>query len=237
MAGPFAARDILVTGGSTGIGLATAKGFAEKGARVFITGQRQKELEVAKREIGHDAIAIQADAGKLADLDCLFSDIKQIAGKLDLVFANADGGCSLPLAAVTEDQFDATFERNVKGVLFTVQKSLARAARPTSGSGGRCTVPRVASGNIRRRRRTLCGWGDRTSLTVSAERLQYRNSDPRPSDVTHLPPSGPPAPVSRSEELGCFNVHGRGGFPMIEQFNVLAPPSPLPSFMAGQSSD
>jgi NAD(P)-dependent dehydrogenase (short-subunit alcohol dehydrogenase family) len=83
MVGAFAGRDVLVTGGSTGIGLATAKGFAEEGARVFFTGRRQKELEVAKREIRHDAIAIQADAGTLADLDCLFSDIKQAAGKLD----------------------------------------------------------------------------------------------------------------------------------------------------------
>jgi NAD(P)-dependent dehydrogenase (short-subunit alcohol dehydrogenase family) len=124
MADAFSGRDVLITGGSTGIGLATAKRFAEEGARVFITGRRQKELEAAKLEIGHEAIAIQADASRLADLDRLFSDIKRTAGKLDVVFANAGGGSRLPLAAVTEEQFDDTFERNVKGVLFTVQKAL-----------------------------------------------------------------------------------------------------------------
>jgi NAD(P)-dependent dehydrogenase (short-subunit alcohol dehydrogenase family) len=124
MAARFSGKNVLITGGSTGIGLATAKRFAEEGARVFITGRRPVELDAAAKEIGGAAIAIQADSSKPADLDVVFARIKQTAGALDVVFANAGGGWILPLAAVTEEQFDDTFGRNVKGVLFTVQKAL-----------------------------------------------------------------------------------------------------------------
>lgn len=120
----FDGKDVLVTGGSTGIGLATAKRFADEGARVFITGRRGPELEAAANEIGDGAVGIQADSSKLADLDKVFERIKLTAGKLDVVFANAGGGSIVPLAAITEEQFDDTFGRNVKGVLFTVQKAL-----------------------------------------------------------------------------------------------------------------
>jgi NAD(P)-dependent dehydrogenase (short-subunit alcohol dehydrogenase family) len=124
MNGRFSGKDVLVTGGSTGIGLATAKRFADEGARVFFTGRRREELDQAEETIGHDAMGIQADSSNLADLKRLFAQIKQTAGKLDVVFANAGGGSILPLAAVTEEHFDDTFGRNVKGVLFTVQKAL-----------------------------------------------------------------------------------------------------------------
>ena len=117
-------KDVLVTGGSTGIGLATAKRFAEEGARVFVTGRRQAELDAAVADIGHGAVGIRADSSSLADLDVVYAEIKGVAGKLDVLFANAGGGSILPLAAVTEEQFDDTFGRNVKGVLFTVQKAL-----------------------------------------------------------------------------------------------------------------
>jgi NAD(P)-dependent dehydrogenase (short-subunit alcohol dehydrogenase family) len=120
----FLGKDVLVTGGSTGIGLATAKRFAQEGARVFLTGRRQAELDAAVKEIGAKAVAIQADSSKLADLDLVFQSIKQTAGKLDVVFANAGGGSVLPLADITEEMFDDTFGRNVKGVLFAVQKAL-----------------------------------------------------------------------------------------------------------------
>ena len=114
----------LVTGGSSGIGLATAKRFVAEGAHVYITGRRKAELEAAVREIGRNVTAVQADASKPADLDRLYAQIKQEKGKLDTIFANAGGGNFLPLGAITEEHYHETFDTNVKGVIFTVQKAL-----------------------------------------------------------------------------------------------------------------
>ena len=114
----------LVTGGSSGIGLATAQRFVQEGAYVFITGRRQPELEAAQKLIGHNVEAIQADVSKLDDLDRVYAAIQQKKGRLDVLFANAGSGTLLPLGAITEAQFDTTFDTNVKGLLFTVQKAL-----------------------------------------------------------------------------------------------------------------
>ena len=114
----------LVTGGSSGIGLATAKRFVAEGAHVYITGRRKAELEAAVREIGRNVTAVQADSSKPADLDRLYAQIKQEKGKLDTIFANAGGGNFLPLGAITEEHYHETFDTNVKGVIFTVQKAL-----------------------------------------------------------------------------------------------------------------
>jgi len=114
----------LVTGGSTGIGLATAKQFVEEGAYVFITGRRRPELDAAVKTIGSNVTAIQADASVLADLDKLFAQIKKEKGRLDVLFANAGGGEFAPLGSITEEHYDKTFDTNVKGLLFTVQKAL-----------------------------------------------------------------------------------------------------------------
>jgi NAD(P)-dependent dehydrogenase (short-subunit alcohol dehydrogenase family) len=115
----------LVTGGNSGIGLATAKQFVNEGAYVFITGRRDSELAAAIKEIGRNVTGIQGDVSNLADLDRQFAQIKQEKGKLDIVFANA--GIALPLAplgTITEEHYDSSFNINVKGVLFTVQKAL-----------------------------------------------------------------------------------------------------------------
>jgi NAD(P)-dependent dehydrogenase (short-subunit alcohol dehydrogenase family) len=120
----LAGKVALVTGGSSGIGLATAKRFASEGAKVIITGRRKDAVEAAAKEIGHGATAIQADAGKLADLDRLYAEIKQQHGHLDILFANAGVGELAPLEQVTEEHFDRIFATNVKGVVFTVQKAL-----------------------------------------------------------------------------------------------------------------
>ncbi len=114
----------LITGGSTGIGLATAKRFVTEGAYVFITGRREAELAASVKEIGATVTGVQGDVSNLADLDRLFAQIKREKGKLDIVFANAGGAQFAPLGKVTEDHFDALFNGNVKGLLFTVQKAL-----------------------------------------------------------------------------------------------------------------
>jgi NAD(P)-dependent dehydrogenase (short-subunit alcohol dehydrogenase family) len=120
----LAGKIAVVTGGTTGIGLASAKRFAAEGARVFITGRRQDELDKAVAAIGETTIGVQADSAKMADLDRLYARVKADAGRIDVLFANAGGGSNLPLGNITEEQFDDTFGRNVKGVLFTVQKAL-----------------------------------------------------------------------------------------------------------------
>jgi len=113
----------LVTGGTTGIGLASAQEFAAQGAKVFITGRRQAELDAAVASI-EGAVGIQGDVSKLEDLDRVFAEIRDKAGHLDVVFANAGGGDMMGLADITEEHFDRIFDVNVKGTLFTVQKAL-----------------------------------------------------------------------------------------------------------------
>ena len=114
----------LVTGGSSGIGLATAQRFVSEGAYVFITGRRQAELDAAVELIGCDVTGVRGDVSKAEDLDNLFEQIKREKGRLDVVFANAGSGSFAPLGAITEEHFDSTFDLNVKGLLFTVQKAL-----------------------------------------------------------------------------------------------------------------
>src|ERR1700739_4585286 len=124
MSGKLEGKVALVTGGNSGIGLATAKRFIAEGAQVFITGRRPAELEAAEKEIGSNVTGIQGDVAKLADLDRLFEQIKREKGKLDIVFANAGVAELAPVGEITEEQFNRIFDINVKGVLFTVQKAL-----------------------------------------------------------------------------------------------------------------
>jgi NAD(P)-dependent dehydrogenase (short-subunit alcohol dehydrogenase family) len=114
----------LVTGGTSGIGLATARLFAAEGAHVYITGRRKEVLDAAVAELGGNVTGVQADSNKLEDLDKLYAQIKADHGRLDALFANAGGGTMLPLGQITEEQVDSTFGSNVKGVIFTVQKAL-----------------------------------------------------------------------------------------------------------------
>ena len=124
--GKLSGQVALVTGGSSGIGLATAKRFIQEGAYVFITGRRQSALDAAVTTLGGTAhvTAVAGDVSQLADIERLIATIKKEKGHLDVIFANAGGGTPVPFEAVTEAQFDKEFAINVKGVFFTVQKAL-----------------------------------------------------------------------------------------------------------------
>jgi NAD(P)-dependent dehydrogenase (short-subunit alcohol dehydrogenase family) len=117
-------KTALITGGNSGIGLATAKRFVDEGAYVFITGRRDSELAVAVSEIGRNVTGVQGDVSNLSDLDRLFERIKREKGKLDIVFANAGTATYAVFGEISEKHYDSIFNTNVKGLLFTVQKAL-----------------------------------------------------------------------------------------------------------------
>lgn len=114
----------VITGGSTGIGLATAKRFVQEGAFVFITGRRQAELDAAVKQIGNNVVAVQGDVTRLADLDRLYETVKSQKAHVDIVFANAGFGEFQTIGQITEDHYNKLFDINVRGLLFTVQKAL-----------------------------------------------------------------------------------------------------------------
>src|SRR5438309_11976522 len=120
--GKLEGKIALITGGNSGIGLATAKQFVNEGAYVFITGRRAPELAAALKEIGKNATSIQGDVSKLGDLDRIMAQIRQEKRRLDIVFANAAIAKFAPLDEITEEFYDSIFDINVKGLLFTVQK-------------------------------------------------------------------------------------------------------------------
>lgn len=120
----FENQVIVVTGGTSGIGLGTAKAFAAQGAAVYITGRRQETLDAAVQAIDGNVTGVRGDMSNLADLDRLYDTVQQKHAQIDVLFVNAGGGEFAPLGAITEDHYQRTFDTNVKGVLFTVQKAL-----------------------------------------------------------------------------------------------------------------
>jgi NAD(P)-dependent dehydrogenase (short-subunit alcohol dehydrogenase family) len=132
MTGKLAGKVALVTGGSAGIGLGIAKHFAEEGARVFIVGRRQSQLDEAVAAIGGDAAAIQGDISNLTDLDRIYETIQARAGHIDVLAVNAGVYEFAKLGEITEEQFDRTFNTDVRGLLFTVQKALPLLSKGSS---------------------------------------------------------------------------------------------------------
>jgi NAD(P)-dependent dehydrogenase (short-subunit alcohol dehydrogenase family) len=138
----------VITGGSSGIGLATAQRFVDEGAYVFITGRRQSEVDAAVKQIGknnnNNVTGVQGDVSNLADLDRLYATVKEQKGRIDILFANAGVVELVPLGAITEAHFDKTFGINVKGLLFTVQKALPLFQ---DGGGGSIILTASAGGS------------------------------------------------------------------------------------------
>jgi NAD(P)-dependent dehydrogenase (short-subunit alcohol dehydrogenase family) len=132
--GKLTGKVAVITGGNSGIGLATAKRFLSEGAYVFITGRRQEELDKAVTSLGSGVTGVQGDISNLDDLDRLFATVKAEKGHVDIMFANAGIGNMSSLGAISEDQFDEVFDVNVKGTLFSVQKAL-----PLMRTGG-CVI-------------------------------------------------------------------------------------------------
>src|SRR5579871_1815604 len=122
--GKLEGKVAVITGGSSGMALASAKLFVEEGAYVFITGRRQEALDEAVELIGRNVTGVRGDATNLEDLDRLFDTVKREKGKIDILFASAGTGEAVPLGEITEQHFDTTFDLNVRGTLFTVQKAL-----------------------------------------------------------------------------------------------------------------
>lgn len=129
MSGVLDSKVAVVTGDTSGIGLAIARRFVAEGAHVFVTGRRQAQVDAAAAELGPQAVGVRCDVGNLTDLDALYDVVAQNAGRIDVLVANAGGAVPAVLADITEEQFDATFATNVKGVLFGVQKAMPLLSR------------------------------------------------------------------------------------------------------------
>lgn len=142
MAKRFDNKVVVITGGTDGIGLATAKAFVAEGAHVYVTGRRQERLDAAVAEIGHGAVGVQGDVVHSADLDRLYAQIGRDHGRVDVVFANAGVSESAAIGGIKEDHVDRVFDINVKGTVFTVQKAL-----PLMSSGGAVVLAGSGAGS------------------------------------------------------------------------------------------
>ena len=192
MSGKLGGKITLVTGGTAGIGLATAQRFVKEGAYVFVTGRGQTELDLAAKLMSGHVTAVKADASNLDDLDKLFAQIKREKGRLDVVYANAGGGSFAPIGGITEEHFDQIFNTNVRGTLFTVQKALplvpdggsiimtASTAGSTAYGGLQCLLRRQSGDTV------LCpvldaGFKGPEDPRQRGQSRTYRNSRPRGS--------------------------------------------------------
>jgi NAD(P)-dependent dehydrogenase (short-subunit alcohol dehydrogenase family) len=168
----------VITGGTTGIGLAAAKLFVKEGAYVFITGRRQKELDEAVKAVGSNVTGVQGDIAKLTDLDRLY-EIVATNARIDVVFANAGVAEFAPLGKITEEHFDKLFDINVKGTLFTVQKAFAATERWWLDYPQRLRCERERHGRLRRL------WRDQGRSPLLRPNLDLRSQGPSYSFQRH----------------------------------------------------
>ena len=172
----------VITGGNSGIGLATAQRFVSDGAYVFITGRRQSELDEAVKQIGTNVSGIQGNVSNLADLDRLYAAVKKQKGRIDILFANAGVGELAPLGAITEAHFDKMFSINVKGLLFTAKGTCA-----ISGRRRRCGLDHFECFDcfIQRDRGVKCLQRNQGSHTVVCSHLDSRAETPQDLSQCH----------------------------------------------------
>jgi NAD(P)-dependent dehydrogenase (short-subunit alcohol dehydrogenase family) len=204
----------LITGGSDGIGLATAQLFVDEGAYVFITGRRQEALDLAVKQIGKNIRGIQGDSSKFDDLDNIYKVIKQEKEKLDIVFANAGISSSMPLESITEKSYDDVFNINVKGLLFTVQKALPilndgssiilNASRLSNKGRAGTSVYSASKAAVRSFAR---GW----SVDLKDRKIRVNVVSPGPTDtpLLHNLSNTPEFAKNMLEQLAKFTVMDR----------------------------
>ena len=183
----------LVTGGSTGIGLATAHLFAREGASVYITGRRQRELDAAVSQIGKNVTSVQGDIANLADLDRLYATVERQHGRLDVLFANAGGGVKGLLGDISEADVDTTVNVNIKGTLFTVQKALPLLQHGgsiilTSSNGG--SKGQIALGVYGATKAAVRSFARTWALELSARQIRVNVISPGPINTPLLQTAG-----------------------------------------------
>jgi len=189
MTARFDNKVVVVTGGTSGIGLAAAKAFVAEGAAVFITGRRQEVLDIAVKEIGGRVTGVRANMSSLADIDRVYDAVQQQHAQIDVLFANAGGGDMLPLGAITEEHYQRTFDTNVKGTIFTVQKALpllkdgASIVLTSSNAGSSGTPAFSVYGASKAAVRNLArSW----ILDLKERRIRVNVVSPGPTETTGL---------------------------------------------------
>jgi NAD(P)-dependent dehydrogenase (short-subunit alcohol dehydrogenase family) len=208
----------VITGGNSGIGLATAQRFVQEGAFVFITGRRQSELDKAVKQIGRNVIGVQGDVSNLADLDRLYDTVKQQKGRIDILFANAGILKSAPLGSITESDFDKLFNINVKGLLFTVQKALTLfqdggSIILTSSVGGSKGTPGLSVYNATKA--AIRSFARSWTVDLKHRKIRVNAISPGPTDtpgLSHLFENGQQAEQVKTTLLSTIPL-GRMGSP------------------------
>lgn len=203
--GRLEGKTALVTGASTGIGLATAKAFVNEGASVIITGQDQQRLDDAKRELGANVTALQVDVRKISDIDALIGRVAEVSSGLDVLFANAGVAYFAPLEAVDEDHFDSQFDVNVKGLFFTVQKfaPMLRQSSSVILNATFGTIKGIAGGSV---------YFATKAAVRSLARTLAVELGPRGIRVNALSPGLVPTPLFGKTGLTEEQLQGLGGF-------------------------
>jgi NAD(P)-dependent dehydrogenase (short-subunit alcohol dehydrogenase family) len=208
----------VITGGNSGIGLATAQRFVQEGAYVFITGRRQSELDKAVKQIGKNVIGVQGDVSNLADLDHLYGMVNKQKGRIDILFANAGILKSAPLGSITEPDFDKVFNINVKGILFTVQKALTLfqdggSIILTSSVGGSKGTPALSVYNATKA--AIRSFARSWTVDLKHRKIRVNAISPGPTDtpgLSHLFENGQQAEQVKTTLLSTIPL-GRMGSP------------------------